>query len=165
MTEVPSAESRLCTSCGLCCTGALHDEATLNWDEIEPAAAIGLPVRQGTTQPSFALPCPKLEGATCTIYGVRPRVCARYACRLLEQVREGRTLQSALPVVAEARRLAAELAEALPPGTLFPAARAALEAGTGPAPVQLRSFAFNHFLDRHFRNRAEGNILQSESRS
>ncbi|NJC06121.1 Fe-S-cluster containining protein [Sphingomonas kaistensis] len=160
-----NVESQLCTSCGLCCTGALHDGAKLEPDEVEPAIAVGLPVLEGTAPTLFALPCPKLEGATCTIYGSRPRVCAAYACRLLEEVRGGRHLDSALPLVAEARRLAGELQAALAPGATFPDSRTERRAGSGSAEVLMRSFALDHYLDRHFRNRSEGPILSSESAS
>lgn len=160
-----NVESQLCTSCGLCCTGALHDGAKLEADEIEPARAIGLPVLDGSIPTMFALPCPKLEDATCTIYGSRPRVCAVYACRLLQEVRGGRPLDSALPLVAEARRLAGELQAALAPGTRFPAALAERRDRLGSAEAQMRSFALDHYFDRHFRNRSEGPILKSETAS
>nr|WP_314445207.1 YkgJ family cysteine cluster protein [uncultured Sphingomonas sp.] len=161
MNEAPSAESALCTSCGLCCTGALHDQATLEPRELEEAATIGLPVRT-TPEPSFALPCPKLDGSICTIYGQRPRVCAAYACRLLEEVRGGRDLATTLPVVNEARRLADELRAHLS-GETFPDARAGLVSGTIPAAARLRQFALSTYLDRHFRNRNEGTILKQET--
>lgn len=158
-----SDESALCTACGLCCTGALHDDAYLEEDEVEAALAIGLPVISSATSPRFSLPCPKLSGATCTIYGARPRVCAAYACRLLEGVREGRSLGSALEVVAEAHRLAGRLSATLAPGETFPEVRAhSFDQGRSAA-MQLNSLAFTHFLDRHFRNRKEGPVLASES--
>lgn len=160
-----NVESQLCTSCGLCCTGALHDGARLEPDEIDPARTIGLPVREGTVPALFALPCPKLKGATCTIYGSRPRVCAAYACRLLEEVRGGRPLDTALLLVTEARRLASELQAALAPGAEFPTARTERGKHGGSPEFQMRSFALDYYLDRHFRNRSEGPILKSESAS
>lgn len=162
MTEAMSDESALCTACGLCCTGALHDYAQLQEDEVGPAEAIGLPVDRASTKPRFLMPCPKLDGSFCTIYGARPRVCSGYACRLLEEVRGGRPLHSALPVVAEARRLGEELRAALPPGLSLPAIRRSLFAPDRPAPIQLRAIAFTHYLDRHFRNGKEGTMLKSE---
>lgn len=162
MTEPMSDESALCTACGLCCTGALHDWAHLDENEVDAAAALGLPVGPPSAPPRFSLPCPKLSGATCTIYGARPRVCAAYACRLLEQVREGRPLDDALRVVAEAHRLAGELRAALGPGVSYSDNRAHIfEPSRDPA-TQLSSFAFTHYLDRHFRNRKEGPVLTSE---
>ncbi|UUR08753.1 YkgJ family cysteine cluster protein [Sphingomonas glaciei] len=157
-----NVESQLCTSCGLCCTGALHDGVKLQANEIEPARSIGLPVKVDASSTIFALPCPKLEGTACTIYAVRPSACAAYACRLLEEVRGGRSLDTALPVVAEARRLAGVLRAALTPETSFSASRTRRRAGTGSAEVLVRSFALDHYLDRHFRNRSEGPILSSE---
>lgn len=162
MNEELSDESALCTACGLCCSGALHDNAILEDGEVQTAEALGLPVDQTSAEQRFSLPCPKLEGSFCTIYGSRPRVCGAYACRLLEQVRGGRSLDSALPLVAEARRLGCELEAVLPPGMSLPAIRAGLSEGSLPAPLQLRAFALTHYLDRHFRNRNEGPILKLE---
>src|SRR5688572_4233724 len=61
-----SLGSALCTQCGLCCTGALHDAAVLDPDEIADARALGLPVLDAE-KPKFALPCPRLDGTVCTI--------------------------------------------------------------------------------------------------
>ena len=67
--------SELCTQCGLCCMGAIHGRAVLFEDELQPARDIGLPVLDDAERPLFALPCPKLAGTSCTIFGKRPRVC------------------------------------------------------------------------------------------
>lgn len=162
MTAGLSEESLLCTRCGLCCMGALHHQAALDADEVKRAASLGLPVREGSARPVFALPCPKLERATCTIYDQRPRVCPRYACRLLEQVREGRDLSSAMAVVAEAQRLGAEMREVLGGDVTYPGARTRLEAGSCSPPELLTIIAFNTYIDRHFRNSDEGPILNME---
>lgn len=162
MTGVMSDESLLCTACGLCCTGALHDAASLGEDEVEPAIAIGLPVLSSATSPRFSLPCPKLSAATCTIYEKRPRVCAAYVCRLLEDVREGRPLADALDIVGEARRLADILRRTMPAGETFSQSRLHSFDGQSSAAGQLASLALSHYLDRHFRNREEGPILSSE---
>ncbi|WP_338504083.1 YkgJ family cysteine cluster protein [Sphingomonas kaistensis] len=157
-----SDESLLCTACGLCCTGALHDAALLSEDEVEAAVAIGLPVLPSATPPRFALPCPKFDGAICTIYEIRPRACAAYSCRLLEEVRAGCPLASALEIVGEARRLAETLRQTMPPGETFADSRAHLFDQDRPAAAQLSSLALSHYLDRHFRNRNEGPLLSSE---
>jgi hypothetical protein len=162
MTEPLSDESLLCTACGLCCTGALHDAALLGEDEVKAAKAIGLPVLPSATPPSFALPCPKFDGAICTIYESRPRACAAYACRLLEDVSAGRPLASALEIVGEARRLAETLRQTMPSEETFADSRAQLFDRGRPAAAQLSSLALSHYLDRHFRNRNEGPLLSSE---
>ncbi len=76
---------RLCTSCGLCCAGALHDTAALDEDEQDAARALGLPLAGD----DFALPCPRLAGTRCTVLAERPRVCGRYRCGLLQEVEAG----------------------------------------------------------------------------
>ena len=84
--ETLSIGSKLCTKCGLCCTGALHDRAVLEPEEVEFASDLGLYVR-AEGRPTFALPCKYLQGCACTIYSKRPKVCARYQCQLLDDVR------------------------------------------------------------------------------
>lgn len=163
----PEDGSALCTACGLCCTGALHDRAVLDEDEVDGARALGLPVQlPQDLKAGFRLPCPKLDGTFCTIYTERPRVCARYACRLLQEVRGGeRSLAGALPLVAEARRLAGEVSAALKPGQSLPAARGLLADPAAPADtalLRLRSAALAHYLDLHFRNAREGPWLTAE---
>ena len=156
--EALEAGSALCTECGLCCTGAIHDVAKLDPDELEPARALGLPVSANRERPSFHLPCPKLDAAFCTIYGERPRVCARYSCRLLDQVREGgRTLDEALPLVREGQRLARQAAAFLRPGEGLPATRELLVDGGADNPLlMLHGAALAVYMDRHFRNGREG---------
>lgn len=162
MSEALSVEGRLCTACGLCCTGALHTKARLDPDEVEPAAMAGLPVRFDDPTLSFSLPCPKLEGTICTIFPKRPRVCGAYACRLLEEVSRGRSLDHALPLVVEAQRLVQETFAVLPPDTSLPRARDLRATGQASAAATLRTFALDHFLDRHFRAANESQFLKSE---
>ena len=161
----------LCTQCGLCCTGALHDHAVLDPDEVERARALGLTLRT-EGRPGFALPCPKLSGTCCSIYGERPRVCARFECALLERVNAGSIdPEVAASLVAEARRLAGSVVEHLPPGMTIPAARDQNERQGvgGPAagpPLEMRLrlaiTALSLFLDRHFRKTSEGPLLWLE---
>ena len=155
--------ARLCTACGLCCTGAIHDTARLDPDEVERAAELGLPVVGGTN--AFALPCPKLTGTACSIFGSRPRVCGRYRCRLLQDVEAGAV---ELPVAMELVRIARELeaaARASLTGSL-PEARYRARHGALPdvlsasptaerprvAAEKLHVTALDLFLDKHFRN-------------
>jgi hypothetical protein len=138
-------------------------QAVLDPDEIEHAAALGLHVRPQASPPGFALPCPKLDGAHCTIYGQRPRACGRYICRLLQEVRDGRDLATALPVVAEAQRLAADLKATLGPGVTLPEGRAALKGRTAFTPELLKTLALSRYLDKHFRGAHEGPTLDLES--
>ena len=156
---------RLCTSCGLCCTGALHDTAVLDEDEQLSAAALGLPVLEPPDRPAFALPCPQLQGTRCGIYLDRPRVCGRYKCNVLLGVEEGRTaLPDALAMVHVARSLFGKVAAELGSGHTLPAARQQLFGAETPLPPTLRLYllALTDYLDRHFRKPSEGRLLKSE---
>lgn len=167
-----SASTALCTQCGLCCTGALHDFAVLEPGEIDDARAIGLTIRT-EGRPGFALPCPKLSSSCCSIYGERPKVCGRYQCALLERVIAGSIdLEAAALLVAEARKLTGSVVEHLPPGMTIPAARdlneareASSVAADPPFEMRLRLAitALSLFLDQHFRKSSEGPLLSLES--
>lgn len=150
MSEPLSDESALCTACGLCCTGALHGYAQLQPSEVEAAKGVGLPRRPAPAALRFLMPCPKLEGTTCTINGDRPKVCAAYACRLLEYVRGGRALDEALVVVNEGRRLDSEPRADLAPAESFPSVRHAQFGKDLPAPTQLTAVAFTHLSTVNF---------------
>jgi hypothetical protein len=96
--------SQLCTACGLCCNGVLHPYATLFDAEIEQAREIGLDVFSHEGWPAFHLPCTRLDGAHCTVYERRPRVCAAFRCRLLRRLHDGEVgLDEALAIVGEAK--------------------------------------------------------------
>ena len=100
-----AVSTALCTQCGLCCTGALHNFAVLDPDEVDYARSIGMTLRTDG-RPGFALPCPQLSGTCCSIYADRPKVCSRFRCALLKRVEDGSVdAQAATAIVAEARRL------------------------------------------------------------
>lgn len=168
-----SPGSALCTECGLCCTGALHNFAVLDDDEVEPAARIGLTLRTDG-RPGFALPCPYLQNSCCTIYAARPKVCARYKCGLLENLEAGATpLDAALATVAAAKELVGRAHSLMPGGMTIPAARvlssqppvAPIDPGARAADMKLRlaMTALSLFLDKFFRNSREGKLLTLET--
>jgi Fe-S-cluster containining protein len=74
--------STLCTQCGLCCQGVLDERGRLKEGEAEPLAALGMQIENSRGFMTFALPCPKVEGTTCTIYEQRPATCAGYKSAL-----------------------------------------------------------------------------------
>ena len=166
-----SIGSALCTQCGLCCTGALHNAAVLEPGEIAGARAIGLPVLD-RAKPGFSLPCPMLKGATCTIYGDRPKVCARYKCQLLQEVESGREpLQDALEKVRVATGLVSNAQAAMPSGTTLPEARKEAIGDQTPGlqgemsvsdrmQLKLRTIALNLYLDKYFRNDRDKKALE-----
>lgn len=164
--------SRLCTQCGLCCTGALHNHAVLEPGEVPFARTLGLTVRT-EGRPGFALPCPRLVGSKCSIYRDRPSVCSRYKCQLLENVQTGAVaFETAIDRVAIARGLSARVEAAMPIGMTLPEARARFK--TNPfadpglseraeeMPLKLAITALSVYLDKHFRHRKEGKMLSLE---
>ena len=158
--------------CGLCCTGALHDAAVLDPDEVSPALAIGLPVLD-REKPGFKLPCPKLEGTMCSIYGNRPRVCGRYRCNLLQEFEAGSiSLSDALERVKTAKALSAQVQASMPDGISLPQARAMRTARPedskqdnelsygGRMELKLRTTALDLYLDKYFRNSRDTHMLE-----
>ena len=161
--------SQLCTECGLCCTGALHDHAVLEPEEIEFARDLGLEVRT-EGRPAFALPCKYLQGCACTIYSNRPKVCARYQCQLLDDVQHANvSLEAALEHVRVAKRMCEDVRALLPPGMNFPEARRLLYEPPGalPAvadrsaemPLRLALTTLCLYLDKHFKHSRESKLL------
>ena len=170
---VGSNGSALCTQCGLCCTGALHDFAVLEPEETAFARRIGMTLRT-EDRPGFALPCPFLANSCCTIYADRPKVCARYKCALLESLEAGTsTLPAALDKVATAKELLGRAASLMPDGMTVPIARSINEAppaSEGDADrrssqlhLRLAMTSLSLFLDQHFRKSSEGALLLVET--
>lgn len=168
--EELSPGSHLCTSCGLCCEGALHSNALLDEDEISDARALGLPVREDSERPLFSLPCPKLENSCCGIYGSRPQVCARYKSQLLQDLEHGRVdLDEALARVQTARHLLEQLREVMPDGMTMHETRVlAVQSAEPPAGAEglqrlilkLRTTALQVYIDKFFRNSRDIKQLQ-----
>ena len=153
--------SALCLSCGMCCRGMLHGWAKLEPDEREMAAGAGLHVFEGESGPAFRLPCPRLDGNACEIYGHRPSTCSGYRCGLLEKYLSRQvSLEQAVATVGEAKRLGQEVRELAGPEP-FPALRERWRRGLAafvsgdPASAEreqrayLMISALNAFLDRY----------------
>lgn len=144
-----SPSTILCTSCGLCCTGALHRDALLYPEEVDNARAQGLDLVNGD-RPAFALPCPKLVGTSCSIFATRPRVCGGYKCQLLLNLEGGDvTLDSALATVGIARDLFTQARPSSPPES----ERAAIQ-------LRLNRTALAVYLDKYFMNSTDRKILE-----
>ena len=167
-TETDSAQaSHLCTRCGLCCMGVIHNAAVLDEDEVEPARVVGLPVLDRPGRPGFALPCPKLAGTSCSIFGERPRVCGRYMCQVLVDHEEGRlSFDEANARVRCAHGLLERVKSLLPEGTTVGRAKAlAQKPGEGADDNHLRlaAIALELYIDKHFRKPKEGTALVMKS--
>lgn len=95
----------LCTSCGLCCGGAVFDTVPVQRAEVDDLIALGLePYEDPPGQPRLDLPCRHLRGAMCGIYEQRPSGCRAFRCKLLQGLDDGsHTLSSAKAIVEEAK--------------------------------------------------------------
>ena len=173
INEPLSVGSHLCTRCGLCCLGVIHQAAVLDEDEIEGARQLGLPVLD-REKPGFALPCPRLVERCCTIYEQRPRVCGRYKCQLLQDVEGGKVaVEEALDTIGTAHEALARAMTALPEGMSFATAAMMVRSGDGEfgaseaaqlspdqrLQIRLQTMALGQFLDRHFRNERDGKLF------
>lgn len=163
--------SDLCTQCGMCCMGALHNDAKLDPEEVAGARTLGLPVLPG--RPAFSLPCPRFTGTICSIYENRPRACVNYRCRQLEDLQAGITdFENALAHVRIAKAMMEQLRWSLPDslrqrGARFllgkdPAVAAGLEALPRRQRMELKLMvtALQLYLDNHFRRPKDGNVME-----
>lgn len=166
--ETLSIGSQLCTQCGLCCTGALHNFAVLEPEELDFARELGLTLREDG-QPAFSLPCSYLRECTCTTYNNRPKVCGRYVCQLLDDVsQDAMQFDAALAHVRKAKEIYRRVKALLPPGTTIPEARLRLRE---PLPEQseeernrelhcrLELTVLCVYLDKHFKHWRESKFL------
>lgn len=163
-----STGSQLCTQCGLCCTGALHNFAVLEPDELEFARELGLNLR-GDGQLGFTLPCSYLQGCACTTYDNRPRVCGRYVCQLLDDVSQGNLFfDDALAHVKKAKDMYRRVEALLPPGVTMSEARLRLKEPLSGQSAEERDLELRCrleltilcvYLDKHFKHRNESKYL------
>ena len=110
---LPPAE-QLCKICQLCCNGSLFRHLYITPDE---ALRLEKDVRAVIyrKQHALCLPCPALEDGRCGVFEKRAAGCGRFVCVLQMKVSDGRVpLEQALPIVREAQRLIAIVADELP---------------------------------------------------
>lgn len=142
--EGEAAASALCVACGICCEGVLHRKATLDPEDVEPSRQLGLRLAEGAEPAALHLPCPKFDGC-CTVYAGRPRVCRRYACKLLQQATRGEIAhQAARDRIATARERVAEVRFLLPPDEEGVGLWRQIEALAGAAGMSPESEEFRH---------------------
>ncbi len=110
----------LCTSCGLCCSGALFPRTVLRPEEVTWAREKRLlSVIDDPVEPSFAQPCGLLRDRRCTAYEERPQVCRTFRCKLLKQFEDGEIgLDIALAKVRRVEVLFARLPHDATPTTV-----------------------------------------------
>lgn len=116
MLAAQSPSETLCLSCGMCCSGTLHNWTKLQPQERGPAEQAGLEVftrRDGTA--AFRQPCAAFEDPVCTIYTQRPEACRQYICPLLKRLVDGEiNLEEALEYTRLVRQLIANLQSKMP---------------------------------------------------
>jgi len=108
-------ESRLCLSCGMCCSGTVFSTISLDGDEPDQAEQAGFTLVPDPEDGSIgaAQPCPQLEGTACRLYGGwRPRACGGYACKVLDGLRGGAL--STEEAMAQIAGIKARMAKLLP---------------------------------------------------
>lgn len=163
--------SRLCTSCGLCCRGLLHNRAMLESSEVAKATKLGFEILdQGKL--AFSLPCPRFEGC-CTVYDQRPKACVGFKCSLLRNLESGNTdLVTAMGRVAEAHRLIEQAEITVPQGAFVMEFRAHIDAVRKPVEPSasddpesmtrsLRMTALGFYLDKYFVRPKDGTFFSS----
>lgn len=166
--EALSPSAQLCTSCGLCCSGALHDSVPFGPHEIANVVELGLdPYEDPPGQLRFNQPCRHLQGTRCGVYERRPEPCVAFRCELLKKFEAGELSTSeALSRVSEAKKMIEKvrpmIREAGGPltpkkwGALLEAWRANALAGRATeseALAVLELAKLNRFLDTHFRSK------------
>ena len=111
MSSSASPATKLCKSCGLCCTGHLFTWTKLRSAELDAIQVLGLKVFREPQQRGFGQPCPIWNGV-CTIYDAPhyPRFCHTYKCKLLKKLlEENISLSESLTVVQQAMEMILEL--------------------------------------------------------
>lgn len=157
--------SRLCLSCGLCCTGALFDRAKAAPEERPALELLGLHWVEEKGETGFRQPCPAFRGGACGVYEQRPRVCRTFRCRLLRNLDKGAvTMEEALATVSTAKAMLRRGAAADGDLTTVAARERVCSAGprgsegengsTAPR-LYLEAVAIGMYLQRHFRSPAK----------
>ena len=94
--EPPTAASRLCSACGLCCNGVLFHTVRLQpGDSPKELAALGLRLKRKKRQQIILQPCPAWQNSQCSIYAQRPERCRLFECRQLKRVASGEITEAA----------------------------------------------------------------------
>ena len=86
----PSAASRLCAACGICCNGVMFYKVRLQSGDVpRELRALGLKIKHKHTEQFSLQPCPAYRESQCAIYAQRPERCGLFACRQLRRVAAG----------------------------------------------------------------------------
>jgi uncharacterized protein len=112
---LPTAASRLCSACGMCCNGVLFQAVSLQAsDSVKELKALGLRLKTKRNQTSFPQPCLALRHSCCAIYEHRPQRCRLFNCQQLMLLASGQiSEEAALGKIQEAHRLSSIVKELL----------------------------------------------------
>lgn len=85
------AIQRLCSSCGLCCSGVLFVDVQLqDTGERKKLVDLDVTLEEHDDQCYLVQPCSCLkEGNHCRIYNNRPNMCASFDCQLIQGLMRG----------------------------------------------------------------------------
>ena len=93
--ESAGVGSSICTSCGLCCDGAIF--ATAHSPDVSDRVALLVHTDSSST---WRLGCTALTNRCCSIYEERPLICRAFKCHLLSSVEAGKvSIETARSVV------------------------------------------------------------------
>jgi len=111
----PSAASRLCSACGICCNGVMFYRVRLQSnDSPRELIALGLKWKRHHSEEFILQPCPAHQESQCAIYLQRPERCRRFECRLLKRVASREMSEpEALEKICEAVQRAAQINQLL----------------------------------------------------
>jgi len=95
----PQLIDTLCLNCGLCCNGALFADVQLQpGEDSEPLRERGLKLRASRSKKSLTKllqPCAAFDGCRCQVYELRPAMCRKFECHLLQRTQRGEIKPSA----------------------------------------------------------------------
>lgn len=96
-------ESDICTKCGICCTKSVFSAVHCTPNQflkikeripsiplhVNPSANLSQTVLENSEQIQLRFTCPALKDNKCSVYDIRPRMCKRFRCWLLEKHEKG----------------------------------------------------------------------------
>ncbi len=115
MSDDATTLSKLCISCGLCCSGALFADVRLHKkDDIQSLDEAGLAIEERGKNLHLLQPCPALHRGRCGVYETRPTNCRRFICTVATRVKnKDLNLDEATKVIRNAKQRISRLEKLL----------------------------------------------------
>ena len=136
----------------MCCDGTLFRFVKITGVERQELVKLGIGVGEKGGKVVMWLPCGKLEGKCCSVYGQRPTGCRAFVCALgTRLVAKEVTQDEARAHVVEMQQRLAALAAVLPPGEgpLLRRAREHIDSTTAQV-TQAQLEAFQRVEDQRY---------------